>query len=99
SIQVPIKEPIQEDIQEPVQVAIQEPIQKESCCNPEEFDRKRFYIEMKKEDFDRKRGDYIDKKGVIAEIHKEIFSESNTKPFTQKSNKKNRDYITQEEAD
>ena len=49
-------------------------------------------------DFDRKRGGYIDKKEVIAEIHKEIFSESDTKPFTQnqtsqivvqKSNKKN----------
>ncbi|CAG8504462.1 16690_t:CDS:1, partial [Dentiscutata heterogama] len=76
-------------------------LQQELCCNLEEFDRKHFYIEMKKEgnrsnteicpskwsmflfeaisylqrDFDRKRGGYIDKKEVIAEIHKEIFPE------------------------
>ena len=29
-------------------------------------------------DFDRRRGGYIDKKGVIAEICKKIFSESDT---------------------
>ncbi|CAG8829461.1 14589_t:CDS:2, partial [Dentiscutata erythropus] len=73
-----------------------------------EFDRKRFYIEMKKEGNRSNTGICPSKWRVIAEIHKEIFPESDTKPFTQnqtsqiiiqKSNKKNRDYITQEEAD
>ncbi|CAB4431482.1 unnamed protein product [Rhizophagus irregularis] len=76
-------------------------LQQETSCRPENFDRKRFYLEMKKEgnrpytsmikskwssflnsafdylqrDFDRKRGGYIDKKGVVAKICKEIFPE------------------------
>ncbi|RGB33691.1 hypothetical protein C1646_761456 [Rhizophagus diaphanus] len=83
-----------------ITASIHVPIQ-ETSCRPENFDRKHFYLEMKKEgnrpytgmikskwssflnsafnylqrDFDRRRGGYIDKKGVVAEICKEIFPE------------------------
>ncbi|GBB96466.1 hypothetical protein RclHR1_27600001 [Rhizophagus clarus] len=87
-------------------------LQQETCCRPEEFDRKRFYLEMKKEcdlpytgittskwssflysaiqylrrGFDRERGGYIDAKGVVAEIRKEIFPERLTTSDTELSN-------------
>ncbi|CAG8486893.1 1094_t:CDS:2, partial [Racocetra fulgida] len=79
-----------------------ENLQQKTRCRPEDFDRKRFYLEMEKEgnkpytgiikskwsmflnsvfeylqkDFERKREGFIDKKGIIAEIRKEIFPES-----------------------
>ncbi|GET02649.1 hypothetical protein GLOIN_2v1786825 [Rhizophagus clarus] len=87
-------------------------LQQETCCRPEEFDRKRFYLEMKKEcdlpytgittskwssflysaiqylrrGFDRERGGYIDAKGVVAEIRKEIFPERLTTSDTELPN-------------
>ncbi|POG72196.1 hypothetical protein GLOIN_2v1774047 [Rhizophagus irregularis DAOM 181602=DAOM 197198] len=46
-------------------------LQQETSCRPENFDRKHFYLEMKKEG----NRPYTDKKGVVAEICKEIFPE------------------------
>ncbi|RGB26882.1 hypothetical protein C1646_674443 [Rhizophagus diaphanus] len=74
-----------------------ENLQHESCCTSAEFDRKRFYFEMKKEDnrgytgshpskwsmflgeaigYLQRDFNYSDRKEIIAEIHKEIFPES-----------------------
>ncbi|CAG8814135.1 7345_t:CDS:2, partial [Dentiscutata erythropus] len=111
-----------------------ENLQQEIRSRPEDFDRKRFYLEMEKEgnkpytgiitskwsmflnsvfeylqrDFERKRGGFIDKKGIVAEIRKEIFPESENDAYTQaptpkvndqKRNEKNRHLISQKEAE
>ncbi|CAB5162836.1 unnamed protein product [Rhizophagus irregularis] len=90
-IQVPIQAPIQEVIQKSAindtpfknpkiewiyqdikrKLGIFKNLQQETSCRPKNFDRKRFYLEMKKEG----NRPYTDKKGVVAEICKEIFPE------------------------
>ncbi|CAG8689243.1 9061_t:CDS:2, partial [Racocetra fulgida] len=77
-------------------------LQQEICSRLENFDRKRFYLEIEKE------GGFIDKKGIVAEIRKEIFPESENDAYTQaptpkvndqKRNEKNRYLISQKEAE